>query len=155
MTPHPIVCRAASHAAYAVVLARSSLPTIAFADCGDRLHAIEHLFEGADVVSGPEAVDCTLSGGAETTCFRIAVRPFPAGRETGPYCPADVADGPEQSGIWLERGEAFDAKGTFVAALPEFHDDPNWSVVDPDGTVNVTGTAEECAAAAPTWRWTG
>ncbi len=121
----------------------------ALADDGDRMHAIAHLFEEADVVSGPEEVDCRLSDGAETTCFRITVRSLPKDRQTGPWCPTAVTDGPENAGIWLEGGAVHDADGSFMASLAEVYDDPNWSIIDPEtGAVNFTETAEECAAAA-------
>lgn len=43
----------------------------------DRLDQITAFLSQANVVSGPEIVDCALSLETETTCFRITVTPTP------------------------------------------------------------------------------
>jgi len=71
-----------------ICLALASLPATAIADSnGNRLHDLEHFFEAADVRSGPELVDCTLSEGAVTTCFKITVATNPLTYTPGPWCP--------------------------------------------------------------------
>jgi len=135
---------------FSVVLTSLSLPLMAHANAnGDPLHDIAHLFEGAQIVDGPKAVDCTLSGGTETTCFSITVKSEPVNHATGPWCPSQVTDGPDKGGIWLEGGKVYDADGAFFSNLPELYNDQNWRIVDPDtGKLRVTDTAESCAAAA-------
>ncbi|MDA8870048.1 YHYH protein [Rhizobiaceae bacterium] len=115
----------------------------------ERVSVISHLFEGADIVAGPSISDCTLSKGTAAKCFTITVRPFPKERTPGPFCPTNVADGPDKSGIWMNRDAIVDADGSFMKRLPEIYDDDEWQVVEPStGKVRVTDSAEACAAAA-------
>ena len=106
-------------------------------------------FVADGLVSAITEVDCTLSNGEESTCYRIEQRGAPADHEVGPFCPRTITDGAEAAGIWLEGGEVYDVDGAFIVGLAEFYDDPTWQLYDPDtGVVNVTLTAEACAAAA-------
>lgn len=107
------------------------------------------LFSEAQLVSDPIEVDCTLSGGTETTCIQITVVPVPTTYEAGPWCPAHVDDGPAESGIWFYDGEVVDADGAFLSSLALLYDDENWQVVDPEtGDIRYTATLEACDAAA-------
>ncbi|CUH67419.1 hypothetical protein TG4357_02996 [Thalassovita gelatinovora] len=110
---------------------------------------IASFFATADIVAGPERVDCTLSGGTETTCFSITVRPSPRSYAPGPWCPTNISDGAEAGGIWFLNGETVDVDGAFIANLAEVYEDTNWQLFDPDtGAVRFTGTLEACEAAA-------
>lgn len=92
---------------------------------------------------------CTLSGGTVTTCYRIEVSAEPTDHEVGPFCPRDISDGADVSGIWIEGGEVYDASGAFIADLARFYDDDNWQLYDEStGEVYVTDTYEACEAAA-------
>lgn len=92
---------------------------------------------------------CTLSGGTASTCYRIEVGVEPADHEVGPFCPRDITDGADVSGIWIEGGQVYDASGAFIADLATFYDDDNWQLYDPStGAVNVTDSYEACEAAA-------
>ncbi|MCR8725181.1 YHYH protein [Frigidibacter sp. ROC022] len=123
-------------------------PALAHSD-DSGLAAIAEFFETADVVAGPDLVDCTLSGGTETTCFSITVRPDPKTYTPGPWCPTNVSDGAEAGGIWFLEGEAVDVDGAFIASLAEVYGDSNWQLFDPEtGAVRYTGTLEACEAAA-------
>jgi YHYH protein len=114
-----------------------------------KLETIGRFFAGAQLLSAPKIVDCTLSGGTKTSCFSITVKGMPSTYKPGPWCPANATDGPEASGIWLHRGEVVAADGAFMANLPKFYNDQNWRVVDPaTGKVNVTSTLQGCKAAA-------
>lgn len=116
---------------------------------GDAIHQLEHLFEGAKVLKGPSLVDCKLSGGTETTCFSITVKAEPTTYTPGPWCPRNVKDGADVSGIWIENGEVHDADGKFMSELNVLYDDNKWQMVDPEtGKINVTDTFEKCQAAA-------
>lgn len=107
------------------------------------------LFADAQLVSDPIEVDCTLSGGAETTCIQITVKPEPLTYEAGPWCPTNIEDGPDQAGIWFYDGEVVDADGAFFSRLSALYDDENWQVFDPEtGEVFYTATLEACDAAA-------
>ncbi|MEM7123042.1 MAG: YHYH protein [Pseudomonadota bacterium] len=106
-------------------------------------------FEPGAIIGEPGLVDCTLSGGTETTCVSITVGKYPTGYDVGPWCPRNIADGPELSGIWLDQGVVYDADGAFIANLATFYDDDTWQLYDPaTGDIKVTDTRETCAAAA-------
>lgn len=133
-----------------------SLPLCAlFASMGasdtssDRLHELEHLFENAAVTSGPTLVDCTLSGGTETTCFSITVKPEPQSYTPGPWCPTSITDTAEAGGIWFHDGVALDVDGAFIASLSTLYGDDTWQLYDEaTGEVRVTNTQVACEAAA-------
>ena len=94
-------------------------------------------------------VDCTLSNGDESTCYQMIIGGSPADHAPGPYCPRNIADGPEVSGIWLDSGEVYDADGSFIEELADFYSDAVWQLFDPDtGDIFVTDTLEACEAAA-------
>ena len=115
----------------------------------DRLAQIALYFEDAVVRDGPHLVDCTLSGGTQTTCFQISVSPTPQTYTPGPWCPTSISDGPDAGGIWFVEGLTVDVDGEFIQALSEIYDDTEWQLFDPDtGDVRYTGTLEACEAAA-------
>ena len=58
-------------------------------------------FEGA-LAEEVTTEDCTLSGGAETTCYRITVAGYPASHDVGPFCPETITDGADAGGIWFD-----------------------------------------------------
>ena len=128
----------------------ATLPGYVIADTnGDRLHDLNHFFEAADVRAGPEIVDCTLSEGTETTCFRITVAATPLTYTPGPWCPTHIDEGAEAGGIWFLDGETVDVDGDFISQLSEIYGDTNWKLYDPEtGDIRYTGTLEECEAAA-------
>jgi len=134
----------------AIVLTAASLATDAAADTtADALVKVASFFSAANVVSGPEIVDCTLSGGTETTCFSITVKPEPQDYTPGPWCPTNTSDTAEEGGIWLKDGEAYDVDGDFITKLGELYGDSDWQLFDPDtGDIRYTGTLESCEAAA-------
>ncbi|MEO9529369.1 YHYH protein [Roseibium sp.] len=113
------------------------------------LARIGGFFETADVVKGPDPVECTLSGGTQTTCFSITVRPNPLDRTPGPWCPSNISDGADAGGIWFLDGQTVDVDGAFIASLAETYGDTRWQLFDADtGAVRFTGTLEACQAAA-------
>lgn len=106
----------------------------------------------ADIVTEP----CTLSGGTETQCYRITAKAVPADHSTGPWCPRAVTEDAAHGGVWPDGGRLYDVDGTFVADLPVFYDDPDWHLVEDDGTIRITDTKDACEAAArpdvdPSW----
>lgn len=133
-----------------LLLMSCAMVTPAFADAnGDTLHAIEHFFERADVVSGPNIVACTLSGGTESRCFSITFKPEPQTYTPGPWCPTSVTDSAQKGGIWLKDGTVYDVDGAFITNLSKTYDDDEWQLFDTEsGKVRVTDTQVSCEAAA-------
>lgn len=131
-----------------ILLATAAIPALAHSDA-EHLAEIAGFFASANVVAGPDLVECTLSDGAATTCFSITVTADPQSYTPGPWCPTTISDGAEAGGIWLRDGEVHDVDGDFIANLAEFYDDTKWQLFDPDtGEVRYTGTLESCEAAA-------
>lgn len=89
---------------------------------------------------------CTLSGGAESTCYRITVAGYPASHDSGPFCPSTIDD--EVGGLWWDGNAVYDLDGEFIENLAEIYDDDTWQMYDEDGNVFVTETAEEFELAA-------
>lgn len=113
------------------------------------VETVKELFAEALLVSDPIEIDCILSGGTATTCIQITVIPTPMTYEAGPWCPTNVNDGPEESGIWFYEGQVVDADGSFFDRLALLYEDDNWQIVDPEtGDVRYTATLEACEAAA-------
>ncbi|MEO0394416.1 MAG: YHYH protein [Cyanobacteria bacterium P01_A01_bin.137] len=106
------------------------------------------LFLEDGVVGDITEEPCTLSGGTETTCYRITVTSIPIDHEAGPWCPGTITDSAEAGGIWPEDGVVHDVDGPFVENLDTFYDDDVWKLFNDDGSIRVTNTAEQCAAAA-------
>ena len=132
-----------------IALALASTAGAASAQDDDRLAEIAGFFASADVVAGPDIVDCTLSEGTEAKCFQITVTPDPQSYTPGPWCPTNVSDGADAGGIWLDGGKVHDVDGAFIEGLAKFYGDAKWQLFDPDsGDVRYTGTLEACEAAA-------
>ncbi len=113
------------------------------------LARIAGFFATAQVVEGPDLVDCTLSGGTETSCFSITVRPDPRDYTPGPWCPTHISDDADAGGLWFLDGAMVDVDGAFITNLAEIYGDAHWQLFDPDtGAVRFTGTLEACEAAA-------
>ena len=106
-------------------------------------------FEPDSIIGTPFIVDCKLSGGTETSCVSITLQPAPANMTIGPWCPRNINDGPEKSGIWLESGKVYDADGDFIKKLATFYKDDKWEMFDSiTGAINVTDSKVSCQAAA-------
>ncbi len=104
-------------------------------------------FDGA-LASEATTVDCTLSGGTETTCYSITVAGYPASHDIGPFCPDTINDTADAGGLWFDGNEAYDLDGQFFVDLPTIYGDDAWQMYDEDGNILVTETAEEFEAAA-------
>ena len=131
----------------AILLTGAAAP--AFAQTDPRLAKVADFFAAAEIVAGPEVVDCTLSQGAQTECFSITLAADPQTYTPGPWCPKQITDGPEAGGIWFLDGKTVDVDGAFITRLAEIYGDTNWQLYDPDtGDVRYTGTLAECQAAA-------
>ena len=106
------------------------------------------LFLDGALIDEPATEDCTLSGGTETTCYRVTVSGYPTDHEVGPFCPETITDDAEAGGLWLDGENLYDVDGQFIEDLASTYDDDGWLMYDEDGNVLVTETAEEFEAAA-------
>jgi len=115
----------------------------------DPLAEIKALFDSRSTQIGEKTVPCTLSGGTKTECFSVTVTALQQEHKTGPWCPRNISDGPEKSGIWLNEGKVYDADGQFIENLAQFYQDNQWQLFNPDtGEIKVTDNKEACVAAA-------
>lgn len=106
-------------------------------------------FEADGLASAITEEACTLSGGTETTCYRIPLKGAPVDHDVGPFCPRNITDDASVAGIWIESGSVYDVDGDFITELAEFYSDPEWMLYDEQtGEVRVTTTQAACEAAA-------
>lgn len=114
-----------------------------------RLAQIAALFDKSSTRIGAALVPCTLSGGTKTECFSVTVTSLQSEHKTGPWCPRNISDGPDKSGIWLNDGKVYDADGKFVKNLAAFYKDNQWQLFNPEtGEIKVTDSKDACIAAA-------
>ncbi|MEQ9462650.1 MAG: YHYH protein [Haliea sp.] len=108
------------------------------------------LFQDGALASEITTVSCTLSGGTQTTCYRIEIAGTPAAREIGPFCPPSIYSEADEGGIWFDgSGTVWDIDGEFITNLGNIYGDSNWLLYDTaSGEVNVTDTQIACEAAA-------
>ncbi len=113
-----------------------------------RYDALVDVFQTATIVGVPSLADCTLSEGAEAKCFKITVVASPSDHITGPYCPRNISDGPEEGGKWFVDGEVRDVDGAFIANLSEIYDDDAWQMFDSEtGDIFVRANEIGCIVA--------
>lgn len=111
---------------------------------------VNRFIDGA-LLADAAIVDCTLSGGAETTCYELVIQGVPAGTaEIGPFCPDSIATTAADAGIWFDGGgQVYDIDGDFIVNLPNLYGDSNWNLYDvASGQVKVTDTQAACEGAA-------
>ena len=78
----------------------------------------------------------------------LPLPPYPLIMNRAPGAQAPSLIRLKAGGIWPEGGEIYDVDGPFVENLDTFYNDGEWKLYHDDGTIRVTGTAEQCAAAA-------
>ena len=106
------------------------------------------LFLDGALAKTPTTEDCTLSDGAEATCYSLTVSGLPTDHAVGPFCPGTITDGADKGGIWFDGKAVYDLDGEFIKGLAETYDDEGWKMYDDDGNVLVTKTREEFEGAA-------
>lgn len=114
---------------------------------GQHTFDADHFAEGA-IVGDVVTEECTLNGGAVTTCARVTIAGFPPSYEVGPFCPDTITTSAEDAGIWFDGDGVYDLDGAFIADLANFYDDDEWKMFDDDGNVNVTDTEDAFNGAA-------
>ncbi len=87
------------------------------------------LFLDGALAKNPTTEDCTLSGGAESTCYSLTVAGYPTDHEVGPFCPDTITDGADKGGIWFDGKAVYDLDGGFIKGLAETYGDDGWKHV--------------------------
>ena len=110
------------------------------------------LFLENALVGETEIVDCTLSGGTQTTCYKMTIAGAPADKGTspeGPYCPKSIYSSDEEGGIWIDgEGTVYEVDGKFIENLSTLYNDKKWQMFDPKtGAVVVIDGARGCKVA--------
>ena len=107
--------------------------------------------EGA-IVGEVETVDCTLSGGTQTTCYQFRVAGAPADPQTspeGPFCPPNIHSGEQEGGTWMDgEGTLYQVDGEFIKNLATLYKDKEWQMYDVNtGEITVIDGARGCEVA--------
>ena len=109
---------------------------------------IESNFLDGSLTEKIKTEDCTLTNGEKATCYRITITGQPVDTTIGPFCPTTTSSSAEDSGIWLDGTNVYDADGQFILDLSEIYEDAEWKLYDDNGNVNVTDTEEGFLGAA-------
>ena len=116
------------------------------------------LFADGAMVGDVSTEDCTLSGGSETTCYRLTIVGEPKdGSLEGPYCPPAITSTAEEGGTWIDGSDkVYDVDGDFIVNLSTLYNDDRWQMYDPDtGLVTVIDGTEGCDVAGDPNNTTG
>lgn len=110
------------------------------------------LFAEGAIVGDVETVDCTLSGGTKTTCYRLTIAGAPADADTspeGPYCPPSIKSSAEEGGTWIDgEGTVYEVDGKFIENLATLYKDKEWQMYDlATGKVTIISGAQGCEVA--------
>lgn len=110
------------------------------------------LFIKGAIVGDVETIDCTLSGGTQTSCYRITIAGAPADPKTspeGPYCPPTIKSGAEEGGTWIDgKGTVYNVDGKFIENLATLYKDKEWQMYDvKTGKVTIITGARGCEVA--------
>ena len=110
------------------------------------------LFADGAIVGDIKTVDCTLSGGTKTTCYRMTIAGAPADPETspeGPFCPSSIKSGADEGGIWIDgKGTVYDVDGKFIENLATLYKDKEWQMYDiKTGKVTIVTGIKGCNVA--------
>ena len=110
------------------------------------------LFVEGALVGDVDTVDCTLSGGTKTSCYRMTIAGAPADPNTspeGPYCPPTIKSGAEEGGTWIDgKGTVYEVDGEFIENLATLYNDDEWQMYDKEtGEVTVINGARGCEVA--------
>jgi hypothetical protein len=110
------------------------------------------LFVDGAIVGDVETVSCRLSGGTETSCYRITIAGTPADPDTspeGPYCPPNIESDADEGGKWIDgKGTVYEVNGEFIKNLATLYKDTEWQMFDINtGKVIVIDGARGCEVA--------
>lgn len=107
--------------------------------------------EGA-IVGDVDTVECTLSGGTKTSCYRLTIAGSPADPSSspeGPYCPPTIESSAEEGGTWIDgEGTVYQVDGEFIKNLSTLYKDKKWQMYDINtGEITVIDGARGCEVA--------
>ncbi len=128
-------------------------PTIPIAKKTEKNAAVNpSLFLVNAIVGDVTTVDCTLSGGTKTSCYKITIAGSPADPDTspeGPYCPPTITSSAEEGGTWIDgKGTVYDVDGEFIKNLATLYQDKEWQMYDINtGKVTIINGARGCEVA--------
>lgn len=110
------------------------------------------LFIDGAVIGDIETVDCTLSGGTKTSCYRLTIAGAPADPDTspeGPYCPPTIESSAKEGGTWIDgKGTLYQVDGAFIQNLSTLYKDKEWQMYNvKTGKVTVIDGARGCEVA--------
>lgn len=110
------------------------------------------MFLDGAIVGDVETVDCTLSGGTQTTCYQFTVAGAPADPDTspeGPFCPPNINSGADEGGTWIDgEGTLYQVDGEFIKNLSTLYKDKEWQMYDVNtGEITVIDGARGCEVA--------
>lgn len=89
-------------------------------------------------------VDCELSDGTKTKCYKITTRGIPIEHKAGPFCPEHIDDDSDKGGKWYLDSTFVDLDGDFIKNMAKNYHDDFWKMYDKDGKILKTETKEEC-----------
>lgn len=108
------------------------------------------MFEADALTEAVTEVDCTLSDGTETRCYRITIAGAPSNDTEGPYCPPNITSGAETAGSWFgENGEMVEVDGPWIKNLSTLYNDDEWQMYNVNtDEVHIQTGPEGCAITA-------
>ena len=101
--------------------------------CSVSADANPNFFVDGALVTEATTEPCTLSGGTETTCYRLTIVGAPANAEfqDGPYCPPDIESPASEGGLWIDgKGSLYEVDGEFIKNLSLLYEDDHWQMYD-------------------------
>ncbi len=110
------------------------------------------LFADGAIVGDVTTIDCTLSGGTKTTCYKMTIAGTPADPETspeGPFCPSSITSSAKEGGTWIDgKGKVYEVDGKFIENLATLYKDKEWQMYDTKtGKVTIITGARGCEVA--------
>lgn len=91
-----------------------------------------------------ETIDCKLSNGTKSKCFKITTKSLATDHTMGPWCPETISDDKSKGGYWFKDGQMYSVDGQFIQELAALYDDQKWLMYDQNGHIFKTKTKEEC-----------
>lgn len=105
-------------------------------------NSVAQLMITADLLSNITKVSCALSDGSTATCYDFETSEIPKSDTPGPWCPTSAAT----PGGYIQDTSDIGGDGSLqrvtVAWLQTLDARMGWSIVNADGTVNVTTNAQ-------------
>ena len=62
-----------------------------------------NMFADGALTEDVTTIDCTLSDGTKTSCYRISIAGKPSTMDEGPYCPPTITSDTNSAGSWFGK----------------------------------------------------